>query len=244
MKLICKPLLCGIISTIISSPSYVLANESSRFDLKVLKVLTQGSPGSAFILGPDKESSCVLITASHVVKINNDKEPLTFASPKGFKFDISPGKFIFSSPELDLAITKAPSCQNSMDLPLARASSIVTSTKVWVKGYPESIGDSLLPKTVSGRITQYNDIEGYDLNYDAPTSVGFSGGPVINSDGTELLALHGYSDTVGDINDLSRREEMRVGGRGVSAPLLYRFLRMNGFKMFRSKKSVCLVGVC
>lgn len=244
MKLIGKSLLYGITCAMIASPSSVLANENSRFNLKVLKILTQGSPGSAFILGPDKNSSCVLITAGHVVKINNNQEPLTFVSPKGFKFDMSPGKFIFSNPELDLAIAKAPSCKNSIGLPLARASSIVTSTKVWVKGYPESIGDSLRPKTVSGRITQYNDIDGYDLNYDAPTAVGFSGGPVINTDGTELLALHGYSDTVGDITDLNRREEMRVGGRGVSAPLLYRFLRMHGFKMPRSKKSVCLVGVC
>jgi hypothetical protein len=217
------------------------------FDENILTVITAADPGTAFVAGPAENGRCVLLTAYHVVKENADNEPLQFISPKGFKFTLSKSAFKFDE-SLDIAFAPAPTCRNSISLPFARASAITVSTKVYIKGYPfdQESGQAARgwPLTVDGRITQYNDTRGYDLNYDAATRPGYSGGPVINADASELMAIHGFSDTVGDTTDYEQREQLRVGGRGVSAPLVYRFLKEYGYHMPRSSKSVCLVGVC
>jgi len=234
-----------MLSTLAALPSY-----SIDYDKLILKVQSKYQKldkihGSAFIIGPAKNGRCVLLTAWHVLsEYKND--PISIYSPNGYKFTVYKPQFTFNNkqafddPKLDLAFMPAPSCRNSLNLPFAKASSIVVSTKVAVKGYPLDKQQVIFPTTVEGRITQYNDNDGYDLNYDAPTAKGFSGGPVINIDGSEILALHGYTDAVNE----ERGEELRVGGRGISAPLVYRFLRDNGYKMPRSSKPTCLVGVC
>ena len=218
-----------------------------RFDENILTVITAADPGTAFVAGPAENGRCVLLTAFHVVKENADNEPLLFVSPKGFKFSLSKSAFKYDE-SLDIAFAPAPTCRNSIMLPFARASAITVSTKVYIKGYPfdQESGKATRggPLTVDGRVTQYNDTHGYDLNYDAPTRPGYSGGPVINADASELMAVHGFSDTVGDTTDYEQREQLRVGGRGVSAPLVYRLLKDNGYQMPRSNKAVCLVGVC
>jgi len=219
----------------------------NRFDENILTVITAADPGTAFVAGPAENGRCVLLTAYHVVKENADNEPLQFISPKGFKFTLFKSVFKYDE-SLDIAFAPAPTCRNSVRLPFARASAITVSTKVYIKGYPFDQDSGQTPRggplTVDGRITQYNDTHGYDLNYDAPTRPGYSGGPVINADASELMAVHGFSDTVGDTTDYEQREQLRVGGRGVSAPLVYRFLKEYGYQMPRSSKAVCLVGVC
>jgi len=219
----------------------------NRFDENILTVITAADPGTAFVAGPAENGRCVLLTAYHVVKENADNEPLQFISPKGFKFTLFKSAFKYDE-SLDIAFAPAPTCRNSVRLPFARASAITVSTKVYIKGYPFDQDSGQTPRggplTVDGRITQYNDTHGYDLNYDAPTRPGYSGGPVINADASELMAVHGFSDTVGDTTDYEQREQLRVGGRGVSAPLVYRFLKEYGYQMPRSSKAVCLVGVC
>jgi S1-C subfamily serine protease len=221
--------------------------EASPVDLKIFKVVTASSPGTAFVIGPSDRGQCILITAYHVIKDNSDSEPLEIFTPKGQRFIMNKSAFKYDH-KLDLAFAAASSCANSLGLPLARATSITVSTKVHVKGYPNdeeaAHSTKIIPFTVTGRVTQYNDSVTYDLNYDAPTKPGYSGGPVINDDGSELMAVHGLSDTVGDSSDHELREQLRVGGRGVSAPLLYRFLKEHGINIPRSDKSTCLVGVC
>jgi S1-C subfamily serine protease len=216
-------------------------------DDRIIKVVTASDPGSAFVIGPSERGRCVLLTAYHVIKDNSPSEPLQFITPKGQRFSASKSAFKFDE-ALDLAFMPASSCTNSIGLPLARASTITVSTKVHIKGYPvdqeAAHTAKVVPFTVTGRITQYNDSVGYDLNYDAATQPGYSGGPVVNDDGAELMAIHGFSDTVGDTTDYELREKLRVGGRGVSAPLIYKFLKSHGIIMPRSDKAICLVGVC
>ena len=230
-----------------TATSLFQAVQASPVDLKVFKVVTASSPGTAFVLGPSDRGQCILLTAYHVIKNNSDTEPLEIFTPKGQKFLMNKSSFKYDE-TIDLAFATASSCSNSLGLPLARATTITVSTKVHIKGYPtdEEVTHSVrsMPFTATGRVTQYNNSETYDLNYDAPTKPGYSGGPVLNDDGRELMAVHGMSDTVGDSNDHNLREQLRVGGRGISAPLVYRFLKAYGIILPRSDKSACLVGVC
>ena len=236
-----------IVPAFFAAASVFQAAEASTLDQRIFKVVTASSPGTAFVIGPSDRGQCILITAYHVIKGNSNSEPLEILTPKGQKFSINKTAFKYNE-KLDLAFAAASSCANSLELPLARATSITVSTKVLIKGYPldeeASHAARVAPFTVTGRVTQYNDSETYDLNYDAPTKPGYSGGPVINNDGLELMAVHGLSDTVGNSSDHDLREQLRVGGRGVSAPLLYKFLKEYGIILPRSEKSVCLVGVC
>lgn len=219
-----------------------------RSDQNILRVSTAGSSGSAFILGPDSNGHCILLTAHHVIEVNSSTEPLEISGPRGRPLmTLLPGAFR-SDRSLDLAFTPVSSCQYSLALPLARARAITVSTRVHIKGYPladgatEQLGST--PSTVSGRISQYNDVEGYDLSYDAATRPGYSGGPVIHGDGSELMAMHGRTDSAGHSEDPALREQLRVGGKGVSAPLIYRFLKAHGHVLPRSQRTICLVGVC
>lgn len=223
---------------------------------KVIKVETEGDPGTAFVLGPTSRGTCLLVTAYHVIKNNAPSEPLKFILPnskpnsKSISFTLSRTAFKRADDNLDLAFTPTASCKYSINIPLARASSIVVSSKVTIMGYPFDQEDNqskvISPFQVSGRITQYgtkNEL-GYDLSYDAPTKPGYSGGPVISEDGSELIAIHGHSDTVKDNQDSALREQLRVGGRGISSANLYKFLKEYGYVLPRSEKATCLVGVC
>lgn len=221
--------------------------QASPIDQKIFKVVSASSSGTAFVIGPSDRGQCILLTSYHVIKDNSESEPLEIFTPKGQRFSMNKNLFKYDE-KLDLAFAPASSCSNSLGLPLARATTITVSTKVHIKGYPldEEAFHSvkIMPFTVTGRVTQYNDSATYDLNYDAPTKPGYSGGPVINDDGRELMAVHGLSDTVGDSSDHELREKLRVGGRGVSAPLVYKFLKGYGISLPRTEKSVCLVGIC
>lgn len=223
------------------------AGANDRVDEVIFKVLTAGSPGSAFIIGPTENGKCLLLTAFHVISTNTPTEPLTFVSPRGKKFDLYRKNFAYEE-SLDIAFAQVPSCIDSINIALAKASAISISTKVLIKGYPayeeSNIRAQGQPYTAVGRITQYNDSLGYDLSYDAPTRPGLSGGPVINADGSELMAVHGRTDSVRDNTDLETRERFRLGGRGISAPLIFRFLKEKGYILPRSNKMTCLAGVC
>jgi hypothetical protein len=214
---------------------------------RLFRVSTAADPGTAFVIGPAENGRCLLMTALHVIRVNAGNEPLLFQSPSGSRLSLSPGAFTRSS-DLDLAFAPVPSCKDSLGLSLARATAIVVSMKVMVLGYPvdleEANGGKVVPSSVSGRVTQFNDTMGYDLNYDAATKPGYSGGPVISTKGDILFALHGFSDTVGDVQDPTLRERLRVGGRGMSSALIYRFLKSHGYVVPRSQAPTCLVGVC
>lgn len=214
---------------------------------RLFKVSTAADPGTAFVIGPAENGRCVLLTALHVIRANASNEPLLFQAPAGSRLSLKNSAFT-RDVDLDLAFVPLASCKDSLALPLARATTIVVSKKVQVMGYPvdmEAVHRAqVVPSIVSGRITQFNDVNGYDLNYDAGTKPGFSGGPVISDKGDELLALHGFSDTVGNVQDPSLRERLRVGGRGVSSALIYRFLKQYGYVLPRTQTETCLVGVC
>jgi len=220
---------------------------SAELDKRIFLVETAAGSGSAFVIGPATDGRCVLVTSWHVIEDNAPQEPLVIKKPDGAQFQVSRSAFK-ADPVLDLAFMPASNCNNSIKLALLRANAITVSTRVFIKGYPISMeGQSqgpVRPSTAAGRVTLYSDITGYDLSYDAPTRPGYSGGPVLSENSSVLLGVHGMTDTVQDSQDYELREALRVGGRGVSAPLLYRFLRSHGYTMPRSQPAACLVGVC
>jgi hypothetical protein len=224
-----------------------LAGPTNTISAKLFKVNTAADPGTAFVIGPAENGRCVLLTALHVIRVNASDEPLLFQSPSGSLLKLKNTVFT-GDPDLDIAFVPVSSCNESIALPLARATSIEVSQKVVVMGYPadkEPVqGLKPIPSVVTGRITQYNDTSGYDLNYDAATKPGYSGGPVISDQGRALLAMHGFSDTVNNLQDPSQREKLRVGGRGVSSALIHIFLKRHGYLMSRTQVATCLVGIC
>jgi len=236
-----------ITATVVATIVQGSAVANDHVDQVVFRVLTAGSPGSAFIVGPAENGKCLLLTAYHVIGGNTPTEPVTFISPRRKKFDLYRTNFIYDE-ALDIAFSPVPNCIDSLGIALAKASAISISTKVLIKGYPadeESISrDQKQPHTAIGRITQYSDNIGYDLSYDAPTMPGLSGGPAINADGSELMAIHGRTDTVRDNTDLETRERFRLGGRGISAPQIFRFMKEKGYILPRSDKITCIAGVC
>jgi hypothetical protein len=213
---------------------------------RVFRVTTAADNGSAFVLGPAENGTCVLLTALHVIRENAKNEPLLFESPIGRQLSIYSSSFLRDE-ILDLAFVPLASCKDSLGLPLARATSIVVTRTVEVLGYPVDLEPihrgKVIPHSVRGRITQVSNRSGYDLYYDAPTKPGYSGGPVISDGNSEILALHGLSDTAGDVRDPSDRERLRLGGGGVSSAQIYLFLKSYGYIIPR-KGVPCLVGVC
>ena len=220
---------------------------SAELDKRIFLVETAAGSGSAFVIGPATNGRCVLVTSWHVIADNAPQEPLVIRTPGGAQFQVSRSAFK-EDQELDLAFMPASDCNNSLKISLLRANSITVSTRVVIKGYPISMEGQtqgpVRPSTAAGRVTLYSDITGYDLSYDAPTRPGYSGGPVLNENSAMLLGVHGMTDTVQDSQVYELREALRVGGRGVSAPLLYRYLRSHGYTMPRSQPAACLVGVC
>ena len=250
---------------------------SSTTDSDILSriVKIQGpnyKPGTAFVLGPDKRRRCVLLTAKHTMFDHIEFESATFKIffPGGEFKEINPAAFKFpQDPNLDLAFAPVSCDGKELKLPLAKSSSISITAPVRVFGYPASKHSN---DDYSGRgdiregiVTKYsasgNDAKnkGYNISYSAKTSTGFSGGPVLSNDLSELIAVHGYTFSVQpdpnkensnqqiDLDLLSeeeQREYLRVGGSGISASKVYRFLRDYGYIMKRSKKAPCLVGVC
>jgi len=248
------------------SPSVAQTNIES----KILKIKTPNefAPGSGFIIGPDKRGKCILLTARHVIIDGNGDKlsevPIIF--PNGKTRKVPHSSFFYPEDEnLDLAAGLVP-CQSSLQLPLAKASAVTISTKVRVVGYPADVHAqaNLPPSTVTGRITKFSaagqdaKLKGYDLSYSAPTKVGYSGGPVLNDDLSEIIAVHGYTFSVqpkpvkkpaeapetDDVDEDDLRERLRVGGSGISSSVIYKFLKDNGYTMPRSDKAVCLVGTC
>jgi S1-C subfamily serine protease len=225
----------------------VKASPHAFIAARVFKVSTASGIGSAFVLGPAENGGCILLTALHVIRENATNEPLLFQSPFGTNLSLNTNAFL-RDVTLDLAFVPLASCKDSLALPLARASSILVSRKVEVLGYPVDLefmnGAKAVPHSVRGRITQENAKTGYDLYYDAATKPGYSGGPVISGSGDEVIALHGLSDTAGEVQVPSDRERLRVGGGGVSSALIFNFLKSHGYVLPRSQKAPCLVGVC
>lgn len=261
----------GLLFLILSaSPGFAQA----RIDSKIVKIKTPNefAPGSGFVIGPDKRGKCLLLTARHVIIDESggklDQVPIVF--PNGNVKKVPHSYFFYPKDNnLDLAAGVVP-CDASIQIPLAKSSSITISTKVRIIGYPAETHalKNLPPSTVTGRITKFSSAgqdaktKGYDLSYSAPTQVGYSGGPVLNDDLSEVIAVHGYTFSVqpkpikkpsdqqadaeidSDEDEDTLRERLRVGGSGISAGIIYKFLKENGYIMPKSDKAVCLVGIC
>ena len=271
MKLFGKALACALfVST--TGISAAFAQTDSDILSKIVKIRGPiGKPGTGFVLGPDKRRRCLLLTAKHTMfEWVEFKENFDIFFADGASVKVNPNTFIFpSDPRLDLAAARVSCNGQELNVPLAKSSAISITTPVKVFGYPakKHTNESYSGRgnIVEGIVTKYsasgNDAKnrGYNISYSAKTSTGFSGGPVLSSDLSELIAVHGYTFSVQpdpnnektdrqiDLDLLSedeQREYLRVGGSGISASKVYRFLRDHGYIMKRSKKAACLVGVC
>ena len=120
---------------------------------------------------------------------------------------VNPKIFIFpSDTKLDLAAARVPCDGKELSIPLAKSSAISITTPVKVFGYPayNHLNDNYSGSgnMIEGIVTKYsasgNDAKnkGYNISYSAKTFPGFSGGPVLSSDLSELVAVHGYTFSV------------------------------------------------
>ena len=271
MKLFGKALAC-VLSASMTGISAAFGQTDSDVISKIVKIQgPEGKPGTGFVLGPDKRRRCLLLTAKHTMFnwVEYEENFKIYFSNGDFR-SVNPKIFIFpSDPKLDLAAARVPCNGMEISVPLAKSSAISITTPVKVFGYPSynhsNESYSGRGDMIEGIVTKYsasgNDAKnkGYNISYSAKTFTGFSGGPVFSSDLSELIAVHGYTFSVQpdpnnektdrqiDLDLLSedeQREYLRVGGSGISASKVYRFLRDHGYIMKRSKKAACLVGVC
>ena len=271
MKLFGKALACAL-SVSMTGISAAFGQTDADVISKIVKIQgPNNKPGTGFVLGPDKRRRCLLLTAKHTMfEWIEFEENFTIYFANGEFTEVNPNTFIFpSDPRLDLAAARVSCNGKEISIPLAKSSAISITTPVKVFGYPAKNHTN---KSYSGRgnmiegiVTKYsasgNDARnrGYNISYSAKTFPGFSGGPVLSSDLSELVAVHGFTFSVQqdpnnektdqqiDLDLLSeeqQREYLRVGGSGISASKVYRFLREHGYIMKRSKKAPCLVGIC
>ena len=271
MKLFGKALILALTFSI-ADISAAISQTNSNILSRIVKIQgPEGKPGTGFVIGPDKRRRCVLLTAKHTMFnwVEYDENfGIYFAN--GEKRSVNPKIFFFPrDPQLDLAAAPVPCDGKEISVPLAKSSAISITTPVKVFGYPSYNHSNDMYSgpgdIIEGIVTKYsasgNDAKnkGYNISYSAKTFTGFSGGPVLSSDLSELIAVHGYTFSVQpnlnkdnrnqqiDLDLLSedeQREFLRVGGSGISASKVYRFLREHGYIMKRSKKAACLIGVC
>ena len=272
MKLFGKALACALTVSVTGISGAFSQSADSDVISRIVKIQgPQGKPGTGFVLGPDKRRRCLLLTAKHTMfDWVEYEENFKIYFANGEVHSVNPKIFIFpSDTKLDLAAARVPCDGKELSIPLAKSSAISITTPVKVFGYPSynhtNDNYSGSGDMIEGIVTKYsasgNDAKnkGYNISYSAKTFPGFSGGPVLSSDLSELVAVHGYTFSVqpdpnnANINKIidfdlmpadEQREYLRVGGSGISASKVYRFLREHGYIMKRSKKAACLVGVC
>ena len=171
----------------------------------------------------------------------------------GEKRSVNPKIFFFPrDPQLDLAAAPVPCDGKEISVPLAKVAQLYnnSSESIWISFVQPLKWYVFWPWRHNWRdchevqcIRKRCKNKGYNISYSAKTFTGLCGGPVLSSDLSELI-VHGYTFSVQpnpnkdnrnqqiDLDLLSedeQREFLRVGGSGISASKVYRFLREHGY---------------
>lgn len=190
----------------------------------MVRIETQGSPGSGVIIAADGRTLTVL-TAAHVTQNSRETE-ITVQTFDGENHAV---RSIHVFPGSDLAELKVASSRCYKAIPLVRglesdlfSRSRKTSVKedVFILGFPAGTSSLRLvaAEAVMQSYGQQSRAGGYAIMYrygaSGQTEVGMSGGPVLDTNGY-LVGIHGQVDRIGrSVLDISVRT-----GYGLAVPV-------------------------
>ncbi|MDJ0899053.1 MAG: tetratricopeptide repeat-containing serine protease family protein [Xenococcus sp. MO_188.B8] len=164
---------------------------ASQVDLSVVLInyKDQGGHGTGFFV-PGIKANCTVLTARHVVSAS---EELKLKTNDNKVWEVSN---IQRFPNHDLALlTFTPDdkrCPYQI-LELGDSNTVKRAQRLYISGFFNS-GGRLVNHFVSGDVTAIDSLpDGYGIAYQAVTTKGMSGSPVINVFG-EVVAVHGRSD--------------------------------------------------
>ncbi len=152
----------------------------------------KGGHGTGFIV-PGKTGVCTVLTARHVVEghsliLQTNKDKKTYKTSR-----------IQVNPNLDLAVVTFPSAGETCPYPslnFGDSDRLKKTDQVYIDGYPDRVGNGdLVPQFTKGYVSAFEVLgkQGYAVSYDASTSAGMSGGPVVDTSG-KVVAVHGKTD--------------------------------------------------
>ncbi|MDV2998306.1 MAG: hypothetical protein N4J56_008011 [Chroococcidiopsis sp. SAG 2025] len=179
-------------------PSIVMALsgvEVSEIAKKITVLIDTQNPGSGVIVAKEKNNYYVL-TAWHVMRYSDWQYTIKTSDGKSYPLDYSTVKRL---PGVDLAIMEFSSNDTYMTAKLGNSDRALEGTPVYIAGFPNpgaGIEERIYRFTsgeISGRFLKPKE-GGYALVYTNTTRTGFSGGPVLDSEG-HLVGIHGQGET-------------------------------------------------
>jgi S1-C subfamily serine protease len=205
-RLIPHAVLPVILTVSFASPAWSMTGQEVNNAAREFTVLIAKNPtnnGSGVIIAKDGNDYYVL-TARHVVGVLQDRDgPIQYTivthDKKSHAVESSDIAYF---PGADLALVKFESNSNYQVAELADSDLVTEGTPVFVSGWPmpatisEQSGQAHIRQFTDGRVSTVleENYEGYQLGYSNTTSVGMSGGPVVDA-AARVVAIHGLADS-------------------------------------------------
>lgn len=174
----------------------------------VQRVVNQSEPGSGFFLRIGNQN--FFITAKHV--LGGSGETVQVILQDGRLLDIPISKQLPIA-GIDLAIVPLDDTFALGSIASPASSQPVAGENLTVWGYPvdkQKININLSSRSGSYIGVPTTTLDGYELLYAASTQVGFSGGPILNKDGS-VVGIHGRSESRSTSNGLHERTGKALG---------------------------------
>ena len=174
----------------------------------VQRVVNQSEPGSGFFLRIGNQN--FFITAKHV--LGGSGETVQVILQDGRLLDIPISKQLPIA-GIDLAIVPLDDTFALGSIASPASSQPVAGENLTVWGYPvdkQKININLSSRSGSYIGVPTTTLDGYELLYAASTQVGFSGGPILNKDGS-VVGIHGRSESRSTSNGLQERTGKALG---------------------------------
>lgn len=196
-----------VMASVVVLPTIVAAltpPEISKIAKEITVMIDTQSPGSGVIIGK-KGKNYYVLTAWHVVKYVDWKYTVKTADEQRHPIDYSNVKRI---PGVDLAVVQFTSDRNYSTAKLANSDELTEGTPVYIAGFPDPGADSQerIYKFTSGEISGlYRNkplAGGYALVYTNITRTGFSGSPVLDTNGN-VVGIHGQGESSQSTNNES-----------------------------------------
>lgn len=174
----------------------------------VQRVVNQSEPGSGFFLRIGNQN--FFITAKHV--LGGSGETVQVILQDGRLLDIPISKQLPIA-GIDLVIVPLDDTFALGSIASPASSQPVAGENLTVWGYPvdkQKININLSSRSGSYIGVPTTTLDGYELLYAASTQVGFSGGPILNKDGS-VVGIHGRSESRSTSNGLHERTGKALG---------------------------------